>query len=109
LVRDLVGAAQAAQRARLLLVRKSSGDVDPLRVVEPGSRVRDGDDLGPLLGEEPREETADVAEALDGNGQALETLLLLPHCLLDRVEAATRSRLEPAERAADVERLAGDA
>src|SRR5206468_12381658 len=61
-----------------------------------------------LLDEEPRQVAADVAEPLDGDAQAVEPELALTHGLLDAVERTARRRLEPAERAADVERLAGD-
>ncbi len=107
-VRDLVGAAQAAKGAGLLLVRERGGDVDPLRVVETRGRVRDGDDRRTLLGEELRQEAPDVAEPLDRDAQALERELALADGLLDAIEAAARSRLHPSERAAHVERLAGD-
>ena len=108
LVRDLVGAAQAAQRARSpACARARRRRRSPSRC-RARRRVRDRDDRRPLLGEELREEAADVAEALDGDAQAFERELALADRLLDAVEAAARGRLHPPERAADVERLAGD-
>jgi hypothetical protein len=80
----------------------------PGLVVDAPARVRDGDHGRALLGEELGEEAADVAEALDGDPQVHHPQLPLPNRLLDAIEGTVRSRLQPAERAADVERLAGD-
>src|SRR5215217_4130776 len=64
LVGDLLGALEAGERARLLLVGDRGGDVDPVRVVQPDPRVRDRDHGRALLREELREEAAAVAEPL---------------------------------------------
>src|SRR4029453_6182153 len=94
--------------ARLVLVGDRRGDVDAVRVVQPDPRVRDRDHGRALLREELREEAADIAEPLHGYLQVLQPELLLPGRLLDAVERAARGCLEPAEGAADVQRLAGD-
>ena len=80
----------------------------PFGLCSPPRRVGDGDHGRAFLGEELGQEAADVAEALHGDGQVRQLQLLLPHRFLDAVERAARGRLEPPERAADVERLAGD-
>ena len=43
----------------------------PVGVVDAAVRVADGDDLRAGLGQQPRRDAADVAEALDGDGGAL--------------------------------------
>ena len=108
LVRDLLRAAQPCKRARLLLVRDRRLDVDAVRVVDAARRVGDGDHRRAFLGEELREEAPDVAEALHGDPRSAIGDVLLADRLADAVERAPRGRLEPAQRAADVERLAGD-
>ena len=96
-------------RAARPLVQQHGRDVEPVRVVAPAGRVRDGDDLRARLGREPRERAADVAEPLHRDLEALE--------LARRAGAASRRRqnMTPrpvaslaADRAADRERLAGD-
>src|SRR6266540_1919028 len=67
LVCDLLGAEEPSEPPRLLLVRDRGLDVDPVRVVDPARRVRDGDHRGALGGEELRQEAADVPKALDGD------------------------------------------
>ena len=71
-VRDRVCAPEAAERTGLALVRDRGLHVDPVRVREPRRRVGDGDDRRAVLGEELREERADVAEALHRDGRPLE-------------------------------------
>ena len=83
-------------------------DVDAVGVVDASGRVGDGQYRRALLGEEARKVHADVAEALDGNALAGDRRPLLPDGLADDVQRPAGSRLEPPERAADVQRLPGD-
>ena len=78
LVRDRVAAAEARQRPVLGLVREHARHVEPFRSMQPTARVRDGDHERALLGEHPREMTADVAEALHGDAEPVEALALPP-------------------------------
>ena len=80
----------------------------PVLVVEPAARVGDRDHGRAVLGEELREVAADVAEALDRDARAVHRDRLLAQRLAEAVERAARGRLLAAERAADLERLAGD-
>jgi hypothetical protein len=75
--------------------------------VDPAARVGDRDHLRAFLVQELGQVAADVAEALDDDLQPLARHFALAERLVDAVEPAAGGRLEPTERAADVERLAG--
>jgi hypothetical protein len=107
LVRDLVGVLDARKRPVQPLVRERSRHVDALRVVERSPGVGDRDHRRALFVQQLREMRADVAEALHGDGHAVEPAVALRNGVADAVQAAARRRFLPAERAADRQRLAG--
>ena len=104
---DLLGAGEVAERAVLPLPGERRGDVDALLVVEGDGRVGDADHLRAVLVQEHREVAADVPEALDDAREAVEAAIELLQRLAHREERSAGRRLLAAERAADVERLAG--
>ena len=107
LVAEARGARQGHDRAVLLLVLDGLDGVEAARVDDAAPRVADGDDLRPLLVEEPGGDAASVAEALDGYGGAAQVHALHPAGFLGDEQAPARRRLVAALGAAERDGLAG--
>ena len=85
------------------------GDVEPFGIGHRAVGVGDGDDLGPLLVQEPGGEAADVAVTLDGEGRAGDRPAEpREHLAGDDRDAVAGGRLA-AGRAVQLDGLAGDA
>ena len=83
------------------LVGDRGRHVEAVRVVDPAARVGDGDDPHALVGEEPGEVGADVAEALDRDPRVVQPSALLLERGADAVERAAGGRAVTADGAAD--------
>jgi len=86
-------------------VRERSLDIDAALVVDPARRVRDRDHRRAELRREPREDGADVAEALHDDAQPFGGDPLPRQRLAQAEEDTAAGRLLAAERAAMVSGL----
>jgi hypothetical protein len=99
LVRDRLGAAEAAERAGLALVRERACDVDPVRVVQRRGESEIAITFAPSSARNCARKRRRCRSPARDRVPCSE--LLLAHRLAHAVERAARGRLLAAERAAD--------
>ena len=107
-VADRLRAREAHDGAVLRLPGAHGAHVEPVAAGDAADRVADGDDAGADLLEQRRRRRAGVAEALDGDGRAVDVEPDVARCLDDRHDRAAAGGLDAALGPAQADRLAGD-